>query len=187
MSEMKGRQDKGFPKWDGNLNNLFELLQNIDGSSREHYNHVLSKLFNDIAILDVKWINGVPYMADPLRGKLLSVTRATQSFGYYGPNQSDRYLRLSEVTTSGNGYMMMRDATITGLATRSRSNANYQLEIRKNDQPSPLYMLNANAGNGIADTLDIDLDAGDFVQIYLNGSAVDHPLAFLELAWRTTI
>jgi len=186
MSEMDGRQDKGFPKWDGNLNKLFETLQNVDGSSVENYNHIISKLFQSIVSGNFTWVNGVPYIDDPLRGKKLSLTRATQSFGYYGPNQDSRYLRLSEVTTSGNGYMMMRDATITGLATRSRSPSAYQLEIRKNDNPNALYSLNANAGQGIADTLDIDLVAGDFVQIYLNGSSIDHPLAFLELAWRTT-
>ena len=177
-------QDKGFSTWDGNLNKLFESLQNTDGSSQEHYNHIISKLLNSLSAQNIQWINGLPYLQDPLRGKLLSLTRLTQSFNYYGPNQESRYLRLGDVVGSGNGLIMTRNACITALTAKSRSLNSWTVEIRKNDQATPLHTLNVNAGLGIADTLDINVNAGDFVQIFINGSAIDHPLAFIELAWR---
>lgn len=134
-----------FPKWDGNLNKLFERLQESYGSSVEEYNHIVSSLFQNISVIAVEWQNGVPYLRDPLRGTLLSIPRVTQEFGYYGPNQSSRYLKLGSVVGSGNGFLCMRDACITGLSTRCRNGANYQVKIRKNDETTPLWTVNANA------------------------------------------
>lgn len=177
-------QDRGFSPWDGNLNKLFETLQNTDGSSVEHYNHVISKILGSLASQNIQWINGVSYLTDPLRGKLLSLSRLNQSFNYYGPNQESRYLKIGDVVSSANGLIMTRNATITALTAQSRSTNNWSLQIRKNDQTTPLHTLNVNAGTGIADTLDIDVNAGDFIQLFINGSSIDHPLAFIELAWR---
>ena len=92
-----------FPKWNNDFNRLFERLQQADGSSQEEYNHIVSSLFNNIQTIAVEWRDGVPYLRDPLRGTLLSMARMNQSFGYYGPNQSSRYLRLESVTSTGNG------------------------------------------------------------------------------------
>jgi hypothetical protein len=177
-------QDKGFSPWNGDLNKLFESLQNTDGSSQEHYNHIVSKLFGQIAGSQIFVFDTIAYILDPIRGKYLSTARINQEFSYYGQNQSSRYLKVGAVVSSGNGFLVMRDACITGVCTRSRNNQTYQLQIRKNDQITSLHTLNANAGVGIADTLDIDLDKGDYVQLFIDGNSIDHPVAFLELAWR---
>jgi hypothetical protein len=173
-----------FPKWNNDFNKLFERLQEAYGSSTEEYNHIISSIFNDLGASQIFVFGDIPYIIDPLRGKYVSVARVQQGFGYYGPNQSSRYLRLESVTSSGNGYMVMRDGVITGLSTRCRNGVNYQVQIRKNDQETPLFTLNANAGVGVADTLDINVNKGDFLQLYMDGNSIDHPLAFLELAWR---
>jgi hypothetical protein len=135
----------------------------------------------------VQWYDGVPYMQDPLRNKMLSMARMNQDFSYRGLDQSSRYLKIGEVVGSANGYLMTRDATITALCARSRSSNNWSIEIRKNDVVTSLSTLSVVGGEGIADTLDVDVNAGDFVQLFINGSGIDHPLAFLELAWRYTI
>ena len=176
-----------FQKWDGNLNKLFERLQESYGSSTEEYNHVLSSITQLLSSTSITWFNGVPYIQDPLRGKWLSTSRCLQEFNYRGQNQKSRYLKIGEVVGSGNGLLMMRKATITGLSTKSRSASNYSIEIRINDVVTPLYTLTASAGSGIADTLDVDVDAGDYVQLFMSvgaEDAVDHPLAFIEFAWR---
>jgi len=133
---------------------------------------------------EITWADGVAYALDPLRDKLLSISTFVQSFGYYGLNQSSRYLKIESVASSGNGLILNRDATIVGLSTKARSDGNYQIEIRKNDIMVPMFVLNANSGLSVNNTLDLDVDLGDMIQLYLNGTEVDHPLAFIEIAWR---
>lgn len=173
-----------FPTWNNDFNKLYEALQDAYGSSTEEYNHIISKILNQMAASQIYVFDGIAYILDPIRGKYLSTGRTQLSFGYYGPNQSSRYLRVEGVTTSGNGWMMMRNATLTGLCTRSRSSTTYQLQIRKNDVTTPIQTIVANAGSGVSDTLDVNVNKGDYVQLFIDGTAIDHPLAFLELAWR---
>lgn len=184
MSQTNGRQDKGFAPWDGNLNKLFETLQNVDGSSQEHYNHVIAKLLQQLGSSQLYVFGDISYILDPIRGKYLSTARPQQTFSYFGMNQKSRYLKIGEVVGVGNGWLMMRKATITGLTIKARNNVNFTIEIRKNDNPALLWSINANAGQGISDMLDIDVEKGDFLQLFINGTAIDHPVAHLELAWR---
>ena len=34
------------------------------------------------------------------------------------------------------------------------------------------------------DTINIDVNKGDFLQAYCNGTSVDYPQALIEVAWR---
>ena len=145
------------------MNELFEELQRrID--TPEAYNSLMSKLFANVQSGSIMWDNGIPYVADPLRGKQLSLNRANVSAGYYGMNQSHRYLRMEGVTSAGNGFLLPRKATITAFWAKSRSPGSWAVEIRKNDQITPIATLNVN-GQAFADTLDVDVEAGDFLQL----------------------
>jgi hypothetical protein len=166
-----------------NLKTLFEQLSELIDKPHE-YNHVISKILSQVSPIDVRWYNGNPYIKDPLRDKMLSLARPTVTASYYGQNQSSRYLKLGVNAMSHTGFLVPRDATITAVWAKSRNSVPWALEVRKNDIPSPIFTLTMPDGKGVSDQVDVDVSAGDYVQLFLNGESVDHPLAFFEIAWR---
>lgn len=169
-----------------NFSTLFEDLVRNE-SHRFEYDRLLSEAIQTLAQggAGIQWIDGVPYITDPGRSKNISLNRPEYTAGYYGLNQSSRYLRLDGVTTSANsGILLPRDAVITGLWGKSRSTGNWSIEIRRNGNPITLVSVNVVGSVGSDPELDVDLDAGDFIQFYMVGSGVDHPIAGVEIAWR---
>jgi len=171
-----------------NLQELFEELnENIDKPIR--YNHILSNILQELnsGLSPITYVEGMAYLNDPFRGKILSATRPTITAGWYGLNQTNRYLRVEGVTTFGDsGFLLPRDATITALWAKSRSAGNWNIEIRKNNAPITLAAVPVSGGFGASTVLDFDVNQGDTIQFYLSGAAVDHPIVGLEIAWRAT-
>jgi len=166
------------------LETLFEDLMKNE-SHRERYNQLISRLFSLMSTATITWIGGVPYSYDPSRSKNISVCRPVYMAGYYGQNQSDRFLKVEGITTITNhGILMPRNAVITGLYGKSRSSGNWTIEIKKNDNPTTLVSVPIVGSAGSNMNLNIDLNAGDFAQIKMVGSGVDHPIVGLEIAWR---
>lgn len=170
------------------LQQLFEKLnQKIDKPIE--YNHLLTsaiqELFDLITSSQIQWQDGVPYLQDPLRSKLISVPRPCFTASWPGLGVTNRYLRTDGVTTSSEcGIFIPRDAVITGLWAKSRSVGNWIFEIRRNGIPITLASIPVNSGEGYDDTVDINVNQGDFLQFYLSGVNVDHPIGVVELAWR---
>ena len=167
---------------------LFERLQRLI-SNPEEYNHLLAKTLQDLcnAILTgaFTWVDGVPYILDTTRGEFLSAHRPTLTAAYYGRNMNNRYLRIDGVATAGSqGFYCPRKGIITGLWAKSRSNGAWIFEVRKNGAPITLVSTNVLSGVGSNPNVDIDVNAGDWLQFYLLGTQVDHPIAVCELAWK---
>ena len=171
-----------FPPYD--INKLFELL-GARVNNQHDYNHVISWFINAISTQNIQWIDGVSYLQDPLRGKLLSITRPVFTAGYYGLNQRHRYLRMDSVTMAGDqGLLVPRNATITAVWAKTRSTGAWNAEVRKNGVPITLISVPIVSSFGSDTTLNVDVDAGDHIQFYMNGTGVDHPIIGVELAWR---
>jgi hypothetical protein len=167
---------------------FFQRLQNAM-KQPEDYNHLLARTLNKIcqAVVpdDIVWDDGVPYIHDPVRDKFISLHRATLTSGFYGRNGKDLYLRMNDVPTAGaQGFYCPRKATITGLWAKSRSGGSWILEVRKNGVPITLVSVTITGGKGGDKNTDIDVDAGDYLQFYLNGTGVAYPIGVVELAWR---
>lgn len=162
---------------------LFEELNKRVDKPIE-YNHLITQVFAELTSGNISYDNGIPFLLDPTRQKELSLSRPVITSAFYGLNQSNRYLRLDGVTASGNGFLMPRKATITALWAKSRSEGGWAIEIRRNDSPIALSNATITDGWGKIDNLSIDLDEGDYIQLYLNGDGVDHPIACFEFAWR---
>jgi len=168
---------------------LFERLQE-SFHQPESYNHLLAKTLDHVCQIvingQINWVGGVPYSTDPLRGREISVNRVTLTSAYYGLNQSDRYLRIDGVTAAGSqGFLLPRKAIIAGLWAKSRSTGSWTIEARRNGSPITLASVVISSGFGSNDFIDVELIAGDFVQLFLSGTGVDHPIAAVEIAWRT--
>jgi hypothetical protein len=173
-----------FPPYD--YKKLFELLGERVNNQHD-YNHVISWFIQGLSATNIVWFDGTPHLEDPTRGKLLSIGRPVFTAGYYGLNQKNRYLRMSEVTMAGDqGLYMPRPATITAMWGKSRSTGAWSAEVRKNGIPITLISVPIIGSFGSDITLNIDVDAGDHIQFYMNGMSVDHPIVGVELAWRAT-
>ena len=170
---------------------LFELLCDRIHDPRE-YSHIIAEaidlLCNRSAEQEITWLDGIPYIKDPTRDKFISTFRPNLTTGWYGKNQKNRYLRMAGgVTTAGSaGYLVPRKAVITGLWAKSRNNTPWVIEVRRNDSPITLASVNIVGSFGKDLLLDVDLDEGDYLQFFLSGTGVDHPIASMEMAWRLT-
>jgi len=133
--------------------------------------------------------SGLVKTKDPTRSnKELSVTRELLHFGRRGRNQSSQWLRIqASIVSSTTGVRMIRDATITGLSVQCSNSVNADFFVRKNSQPANLIIASLNGSKGSEwDGLNVDLDKGDYVQVYMkvNSGRVSNPVLILELAYR---
>lgn len=153
------------------------------------YNHILSQLIQDLddrtSNANIMWIDGVPYINDPTRFKVLSMSRSNQAFSRKGSSLANCSLKVGETVTDGDqGVLMSRNGTITSLVVKSRSSNNFTVEIRKNNSSTPIGTLAVVMGQGVSDQLDIDFNQFDNIQLFIQGASIDHPIATLEWAWR---
>jgi hypothetical protein len=171
--------------------NLFETLLSLIDKPYD-YNQLIAKLLcqllqaaqhQQIVIED-----GVPYFWDSDRSKMLSLARPIIRGGANGNAIDSRYLKMDDVATAGDqGFLIPRPATLTGLWGKSRSTADWTLEVRKNGSNITLASVIISSGSGQDDFIDLDLDDGDYLQFYAIGNDISHPIVALELAWRQII
>ena len=153
---------------------FFEQLQEAM-KQPEDYNHLLARTLNELCgllattqITPLIQVGGVAYYIDVLRGKKLSTHRVTMNGSYYGLGQASRYLKLGEVTSAGSqGFLVPRPATITALWAKSRSTGSWTIEARKNGSPITLVSVSITSSFGSSMALDVDVAAGDHLQLFL--------------------
>ncbi|MCG8830006.1 hypothetical protein [Tenacibaculum finnmarkense] len=130
--------------------------------------------------------NGILYIYDGTRAKWLSVDRTMVGWGVNNANTGNEYLRqFNGAQSNRNGWRMIRNATITAISAQTNINQTWTLEIRKNDGTTAIASLTiTNQQGNHNNTLNIDVNEGDFIQAYCNGSSVDYPETLIEIAWR---
>jgi hypothetical protein len=131
------------------------------------------------------FIGGILYVYDGTRSKWLSVERQMWWAARNG-NATNLYLRGPDgLASSSTGYRAMRNGTIVGLVAQTDSAHTWTLEVRKNGVVTPIASLTLTAVAGSSTTsTNVDISAGDEIQLYCNGTAVPQPLAAVEIAWR---
>ena len=134
--------------------------------------------------------DGIIMFYDSTRDKWLSNARQNLTFGIDNKNIShDRWMKMTGgVYSNSTGYRLPREATITSISAESKLIINDSVfEIRKNRNASSIVTLDVIGATGDEKTLlDIDLNAGDFLQAFLNirSGTVDYPELFVEFCWR---
>ncbi|WCC43140.1 hypothetical protein PJJ26_04780 [Tenacibaculum finnmarkense] len=130
--------------------------------------------------------NGILYIYDGTRAKWLSVDRTMVGWGVNNANTGNEYLRqFNGAQSNRNGWRMIRNATITAISAQTDINQTWILEIRKNDGTTAIASLTiTNQQGNHNNTLNIDVNEGDFIQAYCNGTNVSHPETLIEIAWR---
>ncbi|MCG8795762.1 hypothetical protein [Tenacibaculum finnmarkense] len=130
--------------------------------------------------------NGILYIYDGTRAKWLSVDRTMVGWGVNNANTGNEYLRqFNGAQSNRNGWRMIRNGTITAISAQTNINQTWTLEIRKNDGTTAIASLTiTNQQGNHNNTLNIDVNEGDFIQAYCNGTSVDYPETLIEIAWR---
>lgn len=120
------------------------------------------------------------------RDKWLSVHRENLVFtGRNVTTNKDEYLWMGRVNTQRTGWRAATKSTIVGIKVQIGTAATTVVEIRKNGSASVIASVTLTAVVGNQDlTLDVDLAVGDYVQVFLNSSAVliESPIVEVEVA-----
>jgi hypothetical protein len=103
-----------------------------------------------------------------------------------GPFQFERanntvtnlYLRGPDRQPSNiSSYRLDRDARIIGIAAGGRIGVSqtWTAEVRRNGVTTPLASLAISAADGAEGAFSVDVDQGDVIQGYMNGTSIDRP------------
>lgn len=131
-------------------------------------------------------VGGIQYNYDGSRLKWLSNERKFLTAGRNSANVSNVYLEIDQsVTSSDTGYRILRNGTVTGIWAQTRDVASWVLEIRRNSVATPIISLTVSSDRGNHDaTINVDINEGDEIQFYVNGSGISKPVVGIEIAWR---
>ncbi|WP_299160609.1 hypothetical protein [uncultured Tenacibaculum sp.] len=130
--------------------------------------------------------DGILYIYDNTRTKWLSVHRTMVGWGRNSNNTTNEYLRqFNGAQSNNNGWRMIRNGTITAISAQTNINQTWTIEIRKNDVTTVITSLTMTSVQGNHNnTINVNVNEGDFIQAYCNGNSIDFPQVLIEIAWR---
>jgi len=119
------------------------------------------------------------------RNRFLSVHRAYMTFtGRDNANNTSEYARIGDFTSNQSGGRLMRNATLTGISAQTNGAETWTVRVRKNGVVTNLASLALTAVSGAQAEYNIDFNAGDSVEVYIDGTSIDRPLIRLEFRER---
>jgi len=131
--------------------------------------------------------DGILCSYDATRGKWLSVQRQFLVFGRKGKT-GNQYLAFGggKIPSNNSGLRLAKDATIVSMTCQLDATGTTSMRVRKNDALANVATLTVTASLGNDDdTLNIDLDQSDFLQMYSDNAAnVQDPMVMVEIAYR---
>lgn len=129
-------------------------------------------------------VGGIMYIYDGTRSKWLSLQHMHLAAGRNSALATNVYMRVvNDIPSNQTGYRMLRDGTITGLAAQTNGSESWTFEVRRNGSAIASLVISAATGGQDA-TIDVDFSAGDELQFYVNGTAINKPVGVVEYAWR---
>lgn len=135
--------------------------------------------------IDIK--DGILCIYDATRTKWLSIQRNNLVFGDNG-KVKNRYLSIGTglVVSSASAPRMLKDVCLTGISVQVSASDTFDIIVRKNGVASDIYTLSVTAADGDKNNaLNVDLNADDYIQIYLSSSnKIEDPVVLLEFADR---
>lgn len=131
-------------------------------------------------------INGTLAAHDKVRSKFLSVFRQLMMFsGRDSANNANEYARAGEFTSNQGGPRLMKNMTLVGASVGLKSAGTVSVRVRKNQTVTNLATITVTGAIGAQLTnLNIDFNAGDDIEVFLEGTSIDRPLIMLEFAER---
>lgn len=136
----------------------------------------------------VSMIGGILAVYDKTnsRNKFLSVNRQYMYFwGRDSNNNTNEYARAGDFTSNQGGPVLMRNATLVGISAKTNGAETWTVRVRKNGVVTNLASLALSAVDKAQDiTLNIDFNAGDDIEVYIDGTRINRPIITLEFAYR---
>ena len=131
-------------------------------------------------------INNVLCVYDKTRVKWLGVAREYMQFaGRDNSNNTNEYARVATFTSNQAGNRLIANATLVGASAQTNGAETWNLRVRKNGAVTDLATLSMSAVSGNQDaTLNVNFNAGDSVEAYIDGTSIDRPVVKLEFAYR---
>jgi len=130
-------------------------------------------------------VDGIQYMYDINRLKMLSITKIYLKAGTHRRTVTNEYLHLEDGQPSMTvGEGLMRNATIIGITAHTESAHSWTIKVFKKGDPEPLVILPIVSAT-ISDklTLDRDVPAKSVLLFKAEGTNIPFPRVMLELAW----
>jgi len=118
------------------------------------------------------------------RNKWLSVGREYMIFtGRNNSNNTNEYARLGHIPSNNTGNRLQVNKTLVGMSIQTKVAETWTAEVRKNGSATVIASLTATTAIGASSVaLNVDLVAGDEVQVFINGTHIDRPIIKLEFA-----
>ena len=131
-------------------------------------------------------INNTLAYYDRTRTKWLAVAKEYMQFsGRDSANNSNEYARFGLFTSNQAGGRLMRNVTLTAIAAQTNGAETWTVRVRKNGSVTNLASLAITAASGDqATNLNVDFNAGDDIEVYIDGSNIDRPAIRLEFQQR---
>lgn len=132
------------------------------GQSIVHYDNIIGSPTGSTRI-----INGDLYYYDETRNKWL--TSAEEKYLWTENVVDGKYMNIGHAGNSATGYLMPQDFTITKLSIMTSSgNQTKEFQIRINNTIT--QSINLVDGQYISTSLDIDLQSGDILKMFVSGA-----------------
>lgn len=133
-------------------------------------------------------INGqlATYDKTNTRNKFLSVNRQYITFsGRDNDKITNEYLRNGLFTSNEASTKLIQNATLVGISVNTATTETWSARVRRNGVATNLYSKGLTGSPGTQDnTLNVDFNVGDVIQVYCDGTDVNRPLVVLEFAYR---
>jgi len=95
------------------------------------------------------------------------------------------YLRGPDGTpTNLAGFVIPFNATIVRITAATQGAETWTAEVRKNNDPTVIASLAMTTATGISTLLSVNVNAGDEIQMYCNGTAISYPVVTVYLKRR---
>jgi len=125
------------------------------------------------------------YTWDSSRNKLLSISRKVISAGRYSKAVSNEFLRFDDgIPGSSSGKILKLNGTIVSLSGMTSISGPWTLKVFKYGSNIPILTQAISNQAFTFNSLNIDVNAGDVLQLFANGNNIQMPLVEIEIAWR---
>jgi len=131
-------------------------------------------------------VDGIQYMYDQTRGKMLSIPKMYLRAGIHRRTVTNEYMRLEDGQPAMTvGDALIRGATLMGLTANCETSADWTVKIYRKGVISPLVTMVLVASAYKKDSsINVDAPAGSVLLFKVEGTNIPFPRIILELAWK---
>lgn len=136
--------------------------------------------------IPVAMINNVPAVYDKGRSKWIGYSRQyIYASGRDSANNTNEYARVGDFTSNQGGVRLMQNMVLVGISIQTFGAETWTARVRKNGSVTNLASLASGGAAGAqATNTNVDFNAGDDIEVYIDGSNINRPIIALEFAPR---